>query len=112
MSAGSETGAPGAVSSCTLVDLDAVAERVADEESFPRSRTTVFRRHTGGGQAGARAVHVRTFETEVPIRIRTTARLLYRDMNIQSAGSEPHAATNGADTAFDWNQCVLLGIEC
>jgi hypothetical protein len=76
------------------MNLDAIAKRIAHEESLPGRRATRIGLNTGSLQARSQAIHVRTLKTKMPLDVYSTALLLYRNMNIQSASVKPHPTLN------------------
>jgi len=76
-----------------LVDLDAIAEGVANEEAPPRCWPSIL----GGGsrclQAHSQAVHVCALEPKVPVYIDSATLVLNRNVNVESACVEPNAAS-------------------
>jgi hypothetical protein len=75
------------------MNLNPVAKGIAHEKPFPWRRTAILSLHARRLQPGAQAIHLRTFQTEMPVFIRRAAYLLDRHMHIPSPSIEPHATT-------------------
>ncbi len=90
----------------------AIAKRVTHEETLPRGRASIIRLYTSRLQSGSQPIHVRALKTKMSLGVCSTTLFLNRNMHIQSAGIEPHAASNPKRLRF-WNlpQAQMPGVK-
>jgi hypothetical protein len=94
------------------VNLYAIAKRVTHKETLPRRRASIIRLYTSRLQSGSQPIHVRALKTKMPLGVYSTTLLFHRNVHIQSAGIEPHAASNPKWFRF-WNlpQAQMPGVK-
>src|SRR4051812_39587417 len=83
-----------------LMNFDAIAEGITNEETPPGCWLSVLRGDSRSLQALSQAVQVGALKPEVPVSVHSTARLLHGNVNVQSAGVEPDAAPDSQRGRF------------
>lgn len=75
-----------------MVNLDAIAKRVAHKESLPRCGPAIVNLDACGLQPASQSIYVGALDAKVPLRVRGRALLLHREVNIKSSRVKPDAA--------------------
>ncbi len=86
--------------SSRFMNFDTIAKWVAHKEALPRGGAAIVNLHACGLQPGSQAIHVCTLKAEVPLGIRSTTRLLDREVKIKSTGIKPDAASGSQRLRF------------
>ena len=76
------------------MDLDTIAEWIADKETLPWGRAAILGLYACIPQYDSQFLNVGTLEPEVPLYIWSQTGLFHGEMNVQSTGIKPHAAAD------------------
>jgi hypothetical protein len=82
------------------MNFNPIAKWVTNEKALPRCCSSIVSLYIGRLQFGPQSVHVRAFETKMPLRVRAVATFLNRNMHIKPACTEPHTAATANRLRF------------